>query len=359
MPKTSDVRRHWWLLPQWPEQDRTLWLARTAPCHALDIPHYGQRLSLASLASIERAYGRYLCFLDQTDQLDPLAGPASRVSPRLVGAFLRHLRELDYMPQTLVVALSGVRSAVRIMAPELDTSWIWQPDGVPISGWLRGRRKTFDVPRTAELFQWGVTLMDESGRLAGHHAWVAYRDGLMIALLAARPLRRRTFAGLKIGEHLVKADGYWHLQLAPADMKNRRALEFDVPAMLQSRVDRYLTEIRPRLLRGPDTDAMWIAAHGRPMALTAVGLMIRVRALKRFGVEFGPHRFRHALGTTAPIVDPANPGVAASVLGIGARMVEMHYNRAENHVAADGLRDALEAERASLAPLARRLFERR
>ena len=32
-----------------------------------------------------------------------------------------------------------------------------------------------------------------------------YRDGLMIALLAAIPLRRRTFAALRIGKQLVKS----------------------------------------------------------------------------------------------------------------------------------------------------------
>jgi hypothetical protein len=68
--------------------------------------------------------------------------------------------------------------------------------------------------------------------------------------------------------------------------------------------------------------------------------MISGRAKKEFGVEFGPHRFRHAMGTAAPIIDPGNPA-AATVLAIGSATVERYYNRAADHVAANGYHDVL------------------
>lgn len=357
MPKTADDRRHWRLLPQWPELDRTLWLAGTKPCDDLDIPEYGQHLSQASLATIERMYGRYLNFLDGCGALDPLAPPASRVTPQLMAQYLRHLYDSGYMSQTIILAISGLRSTLQIIAPEYDSSWLWHPNGVSLVSRLHRNRKTFDVPHTADLFQWGIDLMNVATQATARRRLTTYRDGLMIALLAARPLRRRTFAGLMVGRHLVRQDQTWRLILEPEDMKNRRALEVPVPESLWPSIGTYLSEIRPALLRGTQTDALWIATQGSPMALTAVGLMIRVRAKKRFGVEFGPHRFRHALGTTASAVDPANPGTAAAVLAVGAGMVEKHYNRAENHVAAAGFHDALKAERTELGLIARRLFQ--
>jgi len=359
MPKTSDARRHWRLLPHWPEGDRGLWFDGVQPCHDLDVPSHGQRLTPASLASIERFYGRYLTFLDQIDELDETATPDARVTPSRLAKYLRHLQELGYAAQTRKLAISGLRSALRIMIPDADTAWFWRPSGVPLHAWLSGPRKTFDVPRSAELYQWGLDLMRDAEHPTSRRGLAVFRDGLMIALLAARPVRRRTLANLRIGQHLIPHDGGWRLVLAPGDMKNRRALEVDLPQTLRPWIDRYLSEIRPRLLNGNESDALWIATHGRPMALTAVGLMIRARAKRRFGHEFGPHRFRHALGTTMPAADPTSPGLAATILAVGAGMVEAHYNRAGNHVAAAGLHDALEAERDALAALAERLFRER
>lgn len=356
MPWTPDTQRHWRLLPLWPASDRALWLRGTQACDDFDIPSYGQTLSRTSLATIERAYGRYLVFLEREGMLDAEAPPATRVTPARLASYLRHLAELDYSMRTRVLALSGLRSALRIIAPDYDTRWIWRPGGVSLARLFQGPRKSFDVPHSAELFRWGLDLMHESDKLVGVVRLATYRDGLMIALLAARPVRRRTLAGLRVNQHLMRTNERWRLVLAPEDMKNRRALEVDLPEILGPAIDRYLSDIRPRLLGNTPTDMLWIATHGRPMALTAVGLMIRVRAKRRFGQEFGPHRFRHALGTTMPAADPTNPGIAATILAIGAGMVEEHYNRAGDHVAAAGLHAALEQEQNALAALAHRLF---
>ena len=53
----------------------------------------------------------------------------------------------------------------------------------------------------------------------------------------------------------------------------------------------------------------------------------------RFDVTFGPHRFRHAIATTAPLCGPENPALTASLLGISKHVVGTHYNRSQ-HVSA-------------------------
>jgi hypothetical protein len=79
---------------------------------------------------------------------------------------------------------------------------------------------------------------------------------------------------------------------------------------------------------------LWVNRFGEPW--TAKGIQDRVVKLtrRRFGQAFGPHRFRHAIGTTAPMRDPAHPGVAAGLLGISADVLEQHYNRAAQSQAA-------------------------
>jgi hypothetical protein len=55
---------------------------------------------------------------------------------------------------------------------------------------------------------------------------------------------------------------------------------------------------------------------------------IRLLSRQRFGESFGPHRFRHAIATTATLRDPDHPGLAVGVLGISGAVLEEHYNRA-------------------------------
>jgi integrase len=61
--------------------------------------------------------------------------------------------------------------------------------------------------------------------------------------------------------------------------------------------------------------------------------MICKRSKARFGVAFGPHRFRHAIASTAPLRASHLPGLAAPLLGISQAVIETHYDRA-NQVAA-------------------------
>lgn len=51
------------------------------------------------------------------------------------------------------------------------------------------------------------------------------RNGLMQALLAASPMRRKNFAALEIGRSIVKQDGTWWIILTAADTKEKRADE--------------------------------------------------------------------------------------------------------------------------------------
>jgi len=185
---------------------------------------------------------------------------------------------------------------------------------------------------------------------------ITFRDGVLIALFAARPVRRRTMAGLRVGEQLVRLGDGWRLALEAKDIKNRRVLATPLPKSLNGLIDHYLAEVRPRLLGKPASTAVWLEADGSPVSPQAITRMVYCRSVAEFGVRFGPHRFRHAAGTWTPIEDPKHPGLAATMLAIGASMVRKHYDRSEEAVAATAFHDALAAERAGLEPLARRIF---
>jgi integrase len=132
---------------------------------------------------------------------------------------------------------------------------------------------------------------------------------------------------LRVGRELVQRDGRFRIELTPDQVKTGKPDRFDLPDQLTPYIRHYLDAVRPALLRGRLEDAFWINALGGPLTAGAIQSRIFRLSKRRFGKSFGPHRFRHAIGTTAPLRDPRHPGLAAGLLGISAEVLEQHYNR--------------------------------
>lgn len=249
MPKPADPRRKWRRLHEWPDAYRLAWEEATAPGDDLDQPSYGRSLQPASLATISRNCGRFLSFLEGQGELDDQCPLPDHVTPARVAAYLRELRAMNYAPQSITLALSALSCTMRILAPERDWRWIWAPNGIPLAPRLKGRRKEFSVPHPSDLYDWGLQLMVEAHTGRGPRGWLAqYRDGLIICILAGRAPRKRSFAAMRLGEHLFKHGSDWRLKFEPEDVKNRRWIEVSLPQTLTPWLDRYVSEIRPALL---------------------------------------------------------------------------------------------------------------
>jgi hypothetical protein len=75
-----------------------------------------------------------------------------------------------------------------------------------------------------------------------------FRDALIIAFLATRPLRLANLTVLTLGKHFTKVgDVYW-CRLAAVEVKEGEPLEFPMPAALTPWLDRYLALHRPLFL---------------------------------------------------------------------------------------------------------------
>ena len=93
-----------------------------------------------------------------------------------------------------------------------------------------------------------------------------YRDGLMIAILAARAPRRSNFAAIEIGRHLTRDGDQYHLCFPGEEMKNGRPWEAPLPDPLTPYIDSYLERHRPYLLNGRKSNNLWITYEGNDMA---------------------------------------------------------------------------------------------
>ena len=172
------------------------------------------------------------------------------------------------------------------------------------------------------MFDWAVGMMDNAA------SPVAFRNGLLLSLLAARGRHLRSMTLIRVGEELVLRSERYRIELKPWQVKTNKRGHFDLPELLAPYVQHYLAVTRPALLQGQSHDAVWITHYGKPW--TAAGIQSRLLKLtrKRFGQGFGPHRFRHALATTATLRLPSHPGLAAGMMGISAQVVNEHYDRA-------------------------------
>lgn len=329
---------------EWPEIDRLLWDRAFAPSRAFDAQP--PRLAAASVVKFAEGYGRWLGFLVHCDALDPLASPADRVTRERADVYLAHLRSLGNSDYTMIGRFAELRRAMELIALDHDWTWLTAPDGTLLRALFGMRKRTFDVPPARVLFAWGVRMMATALPLMGDdRRCVMLRDGLIIAIFASRGIRLRSMASLELGRNVIREGEHWRLMLAEEDVKTRRPIEFGLPAALSPWMERYLTRERTELLQGRACAALWVNWSGEPLGYRGIDKRIRWWSAKRFGKAFGPHRFRHALGSSATTEDPAVPGLGAAVLGITGAVYQEHYNRAKNTAAAARVHDVVRRER--------------
>jgi integrase len=226
------------------------------------------------------------------------------------------------------------------MAPEADLNWMR-----PVIARLHRKVQPFRLKRhrlvdSAVLFAFGVEIMREA-EAANVQAWrkaLRYRDGLMIALLAARPLRQGNFTPIEIDGHLLhRGDGY-QLRFLASETKPRHRLEFPVPAALVGSLDRYLSVHRPvlclRSRNGSVTTRLWVSSTGRPLQVGAVHKQIVKLTRARFGHPINPHLFRDCAATSIAENDPEHVRITKEILGHATlKTSERYYNHARSQQA--------------------------
>ena len=321
-----------WRFEQWPERDQQLWLQGCLPGDpfADDGEHggYAHGLREGSRVKTMKGNGRWLDFLDSRGWLDPREEPLDRVTRPRLRAYFRALRREGNADGTVIGRFQELTMAMKIMAPGKDVSWIRRPDGITIYALLRRRQRVLLVPDGKVLFDWGVTMMDEAAERARESEQLAaFRDGLLIAVLAACGRRLRSLALLRIGHEVVRRDRCFRIELEPEQVKTHKADCFDLPETLTPYLQHYLDAIRPALLGPQRDDIFWVTTNGTPMGEGGIQSRILRLSRKRFGVAFGPHRFRHAIITTAALRIPSNPGLGSDVVGNSPATAEEHYNR--------------------------------
>jgi len=221
-----------------------------------------------------------------------------------------------------------------LLTPGTDYTWLAeiQKDLALI---MEPRSKFDRLVFTQRLAQAGLTLVAEAQQFAKNDLDRArgVRNGLMIALLAHRPMRMKNFATLEIGRTFKQVQDSWWIALPRQSTKTKRLDERRVPEILNPAFDVYLNQSRPVLIgsKAP-TDFMWISSRtGGRFTTKNLGTLISKITYRTLGVDVSPHLFRTAAATTAAMYGGSTPHLASAVLNhTDPRITEEHYNRASS-----------------------------
>jgi integrase/recombinase XerD len=314
---------------QWPAVDRSLWERATVGDDPfMDAPR--ARLAKATQHTYLFAWRRFLGFLAIHESAALEIPPFERLTIERVRAFVAHLAETN-LPRSVAGQVDALYHAARVMMPERD--WTWLKDvKARLYRAAPAHAPTGPVITSPQLLDLGLQLMDESkptpGAPISMDDAVRYRDGLMVALLAFIPIRRKNLAALEIGCHLVLEGDRWFVIIPRAEAKTGTPIEFPVPELLNSYLAYYIDVVRPRMLRRP-TAALWVSDKGGALCYGAMTQVFSRLSRNHFGFRITPHDARDAAATTWAVSAPDQIGVARDLLAhADLRTTAKHYNRA-------------------------------
>ena len=333
-------------IADWPARDRELWNRAVEPGGLFGGAGAGAHWSAASRVKVACGYNGWLSWLAAKELLDPDMRPADRVTSERVGIYITEMRA-GLAPYSVLGHVQELRDALRVMAPESNWKWLAQLCRSLKAQARPARDKLSRLKQPEELIALGERLMDEAEAAtewSARRRAIRYRDGLLIALLAYRPVRRRNLAMMRLGRHLMKVGGRWRIVFGAEETKTHVPYEAVLPAALGPRLERYLDVHRPVLLRGgpaagdpgalpihPELDAVWVSEVGTQLSYVALGTRIFVRTRREFGRGLFPHMFRDCAATAVAVDNPKHIGDASLILGHAEHSTtEKHYNHARS-----------------------------
>ena len=324
-------------IADWPEQDRLLFeksLIKSDPfCQE------GLRATCRPISNkkVANRNGRYLTFLKiyHPDILD--APSEDRITPDLVKAFVENLIAVGNKKTTILDRLQELHAMASILAPNKCFRFLKDYEARIRARMLDEQKPDQRFVASDELLSLGFQIMENAASQSTRRLQaIDFRDGLIIALLALRPMRRKNFAALKLNHNIVKRNGVWRIVLHPFETKTHAYSDVEWPSDLVASLEAYLDIHRPVLMaikgrwQKPIGDALWISSHGSPLTEMAFYQQVTKRTEEHFGKSINPHQFRHIAASTLATERPEHVRVGANILGHSSfQTTEDYYIQAQ------------------------------
>ncbi len=274
-----------------------------------------------------KAYGHWLAFLIRTGQLTETSSPAARVNSKSLADYVRHL-ESRLAPFTVVTRIRGLAEALRVMSA-MDAHHLARRVHQNLRRRAkpsRDRRESLVAP--SQLYWAGIDRMERhrSMSIKDPSAAIMFSDGLMMAMLAAKPVRRRNFFRTRIGVHLRKSsNGIYEWKFEAHETKTREPICAALPHTLTPYLDFWIETVRPVLLGNRQGHALWLTTTGSNMAIdTGYGRFCRATH-EELGVRVNPHMVRSIVATGVAIEMPDAVGITPMLLDHRSDQISRQY----------------------------------
>ena len=237
------------------------------------------------------------------------------------------------------------RTWEQLCAKTMNVCAAWEQSGkgtksrdpsIPIRGLMK-----LDDP--LEPFKRAINQLDmaaASSSPGGVHQAIHKRDALILAMTISNPLRLRTMSLMKYVDpftssgyetNLYKAEnGIWRLRFGQDDFKNgkskKESYDAPLPAGLGGRIEEYLLEYRPVLIRH-QPEAPWVFPNTQGEELGDLGERIS-KAAKKYIPEvtrLRPHAIRNIVASDYLRRNPGQYAFVAELLHDTLETVLKHY----------------------------------
>jgi site-specific recombinase XerD len=329
----------------WPDADRKAWAAACQPSARLRRGGAAGHLKAVTRQTHSDSYAYFLGFLERRGLLRRDGPAAANVTTSNVEAYFAELKS-RMSSTTIHASMWRLRRIARYMVPGLDLHWLAEiAKDLAMVAHPQSKSDRWVLPE--RLIEAGLTLIHEaehSQTMTKLAQATQVRNGLMLAMLAFHPIRRKNFAALDLDRSFVNIRGRWWIILSAAETKENRADERRVDEMLVPFVDRYLNLYRPVLVRpGSPPSALWLSSrHGTRLTEKYIARLIGATTLSTVGVRVSPHLFRTAAASGAAVYGGDNPHLGSAVLHHADPRATEHYNRASGLSAAESFRQIVQ-----------------
>lgn len=336
-PQSQRAARVIWPLTIWPACDRSAWVCARLGTGPAGRDNPSASWSVRTLKKNEDGFGRYLAWLHHAGLLVEEELATERITPDRLAGYTAHLKSC-VSSVSVGTTVGGLSSAARALSPDADWSWLSRRSSRLKLKAKPSREKRHAIQHTLDLYRFGKRVMEtaEQGKGKNIPAAQRYQSGLVIALLAARPLRIRNFQAITIGTSLRwDGRGYW-LTFNAEDTKTGGAIDEPVPDDLVPYLEAFLRTWRPILVRQANKfrgaiahRRLWVDRYGAPMREHTLRELIKRYTRKQFGTAVWPHLFRDCLLTSLAVDQPDLMRISATLLGhVGLDTGQKHYNQA-------------------------------
>lgn len=342
---------------KWPKSDRERWQRALRDKQLFKSASVAAGWRPRTVETVADGYGYALAWLDRQGGSCPEQPPTARWPAEMLRRYITDM-QARLRPATILNRVLALERALAVISPEADRA-IFRTAIRRLSAAPSSTDKRSRLQDPAQLVDLGHQLMNaaEADANANRRLNAAlYRDGLQIALLALRAFRKRNFAGLQVGTHLVRVNAAWWLVLRGDETKTGQPIEVPFPDQLVPNLTRYLEYYRPLLAADPYRgDRLWVSYRFTAQSPHSIQLQIVAHTVRAFGKSINPHLFRDCVATSIAIHDPENVRMAATILGHRSfATTEKHYNLASTLEAGRSYAEVVAQRRAAAVHRSRR-----